>query len=268
MKGSFYCCKEGKRITALISLHNLSYSYTHTSSSTILSEVSLTAQAGEFVSVVGPSGCGKSTLFKIIAGLLEPSRGEVHIHGMPAAERLGRIAYMPQQDLLLPWRSVLENCLLPWEMKRQGSKADAIKNVRELLNRLGLAGIERAYPTELSGGMRGRVAFVRTLMTGGELLLLDEPFGALDALTKRELQRWLLELLDSLDKTVLLITHDLEEALLLSDRIYILPRHAEGRLQELSVGLPRPRHYPMIYDPPFMEMRQELERRLHAEISF
>ncbi|WP_151734683.1 ABC transporter ATP-binding protein ['Paenibacillus yunnanensis' Narsing Rao et al. 2020] len=249
----------------MLSITGLSYSYGPPGTGTVFHNLSLTAGRGEFVAIVGASGCGKSTLFKIIAGLLEHGGGEISLYGEPAgaaAERLGRVAYMPQQDLLLPWRTVLDNCLLPWEIRRDGSKAQAVAQIRELLQRFGLSGTETAFPRQLSGGMRQRIALLRTFAAGRPLLLLDEPFGALDAITKRELHRWLLELWNGIDKTVLLITHDLEEALLLSDRIYIM---AGGTLQELAVPLPRPRTPELSYVPEFAALRREMERCLYAD---
>ncbi|MRN52388.1 ATP-binding cassette domain-containing protein [Paenibacillus sp. LC-T2] len=223
---------------------------------------------GEFISVVGASGCGKSTLFKIIAGLLEPTCGEIDFHSeVSYATRLGQIAYMPQQDLLLPWRTVMDNCLLPWGVKRNQSKKESITQIRGMLQRLGLAELENAYPQELSGGMKQRVAFLRTLVAGGDLMLLDEPFGALDAMTKREMHKWLLELWSEVDKTVLFITHDLEEALLLSDRIYLMSGGRAGGIQEFIVDLPRPRHYKLNYEPRFITLREDLERKLYENHS-
>lgn len=251
----------------MLSITNLSYSYGAGSGGPVIEGLSLNVQQGEFISLVGASGCGKSTLLRIIAGLLEPSGGDISFKGRPAAgstARLGKIGYMPQQDLLLPWRTVLDNCLLAWELKRSGSKAAAVQQIRSLLHSLGLAGTENAYPEELSGGMRQRIALARTLSAGSELLLLDEPFGALDALTKRGLHRWLLQLWSSLGRTVLFITHDLEEALLLSDRICLM--HG-GSLQEIAVPLPRPRYGELIYQPQFMQLREELERRLYESIA-
>lgn len=221
---------------------------------------------GEFISIVGASGCGKSTLFKIIAGLLEPSNGVIELHGTlsaSAGQRLGHVSYMPQQDLLLPWRTVLDNCLLPWELRKDGSKTSAMERIREMLGHFGLAETETAYPAELSGGMRQRIALLRTLAAGNELMLLDEPFGALDAITKRETHHWLLELWGGMNQTVLFITHDLEEALLLSDRIYLMIGGTAGELQEMNVELARPRHYRMNYEPEFVALREELERRLY-----
>jgi putative hydroxymethylpyrimidine transport system ATP-binding protein len=256
----------GMRITALLSLHHLTYSYP-SNSNPIFSNLSLEAHAGEFVSIIGASGSGKSTLFKLMAGLLQPDEGEIRLRGALAPHRLGKVAYMPQKDLLLPWRTVLDNCLLPLELARGDSAFDSAQ-IRELLNRFGLAGYEQAYPDELSGGMRQRVAFLRTLVTGQELLLLDEPFGALDAMTKRGMHKWLLELWGDLRKTVLFITHDLEEAILLSDRIYLMSDSSPQGVQEIAVQLPRPRHYELNYEAAFVKLRQDLERRLHAQTTF
>ncbi|WP_150268401.1 ABC transporter ATP-binding protein [Paenibacillus tepidiphilus] len=250
----------------MLSIAGLSYSY-EPGARPVFADLSLSVRGGEFIAVVGPSGCGKSTLFRIIAGLLEQAGGEVSIYGEPpggAGSRLGRVGYMPQQDLLLPWRTVLDNCLLPWELRKDRSKAQAAAQIRELLARFGLSGTEQSYPRQLSGGMRQRIALLRTLAAGRPLLLLDEPFGALDALTKRELHRWLLELWGGLDKTALLITHDLEEALLLSDRIYIM---SGGTLREHIVPWPHPRTADLSYQPEFAAQRRELERLLHEDFS-
>ncbi|WP_231869902.1 ABC transporter ATP-binding protein [Paenibacillus riograndensis] len=258
--------KGGLAHTNMISMTDLSYSFGTSPETPVFSGLSMDVRQGEFISLVGASGCGKSTLFKIIAGLLQQTGGELNIPGTISADpssRLGRVAYMPQQDLLLPWRTVLDNCLLPWELNRTGSKTEAVRSIRNMLERFGLAGTEQRYPHELSGGMRQRTAMLRTLAAGHKLMLLDEPFGALDAITKRGLHRWLLELWGSLEQTVLFITHDLEEALLLSDRIYLMSGGAGGGVQEFPVDLPRPRHYRLNYDPHFVALRADLERRLY-----
>ncbi|RQW13763.1 ABC transporter ATP-binding protein [Paenibacillus rhizophilus] len=250
-------------IEELLSLRRLSFSFPQ--QKPVFSDLSLTVRKGEFVSIVGASGCGKSTLFKVIAGLLEQTAGEIGLRGSGSGSggnRLGLKAYMPQQDLLLPWRTVLDNCLLPLEIKGRAGK-DKKSVVQDMLKRFGLAGYELAYPHELSGGMRQRAAFLRTLMSGGELMLLDEPFGALDAMTKRDMHRWLLELWGDLGRTVMFITHDLEEAILLSDRIFLMPSGSGGSLQEMNVELPRPRRLEMNYEPGFVSLRAELERRLY-----
>ncbi|MCQ6278812.1 ABC transporter ATP-binding protein [Bacillus sp. EB600] len=230
----------------------------------IFQNVSINVKQGEFVSLIGASGSGKSTLFRLITGLLEPKQGEIWIAGELAANRLGKVGYMPQKDLLLPWRTVMDNILLPLELTKE-NKHPKMAEIREWLSRFGLAAYEKAYPHELSGGMKQRVAFLRTIMTGRDLLLLDEPFGALDALTKRKMHSWLLELWGDLQKTVLFITHDLEEAILLSDRIYLLPGLSGQKVQELKVNLPRPRSPELIYQSEFITMRKELERLISDE---
>ena len=220
----------------------------HGGTVTALTGVSLRVGEGEFVALVGPSGCGKSTLLSIVAGLETPSAGTVSLRGNPEAKRLGRIGYMPQRDLLLPWRTALDNAIAGLQV--QGvPKAEAQRRARALFETFGLTGFERSYPPMLSGGMRQRVAFARTALAARELLLLDEPFGALDALTRAGLQRWLTEIWGRLGTTCLLVTHDVDEALLLADRVYALtPRPGRVRL-ERQVPLERPRRLDMLARP-------------------
>lgn len=251
----------------MLTIEDLSYAFPGEGSAAgvpIFQHVSIDVDQGEFVSIIGASGSGKSTLFRLIAGLIEPDQGKIRLNGRVLHDRLGQTGYMPQKDLLLPWRTVMENVLLPLELAK-GEKQPKEGEIRKWLDRFGLAAYENAYPHELSGGMRQRVAFLRTIMTGRELLLLDEPFGALDALTKRNMQSWLLGLWGELKKTVLFITHDLEEAVLLSDRIYLLPGRHGGKIQEVKVNLERPRTPELIYQPEFIALRKELEWRIHGE---
>lgn len=243
----------------MLSIQELSYSFEE--EKPIFQGLTLDVKRREFVSVIGASGSGKSTLFRLVTGLLEPGQGDILIDGQKTGKRLGSVGYMPQKDLLLPWRTVLENVVLPLEVTKE-SKQARLSEIREWLARFGLAEFENAYPNELSGGMKQRVAFLRTLMTGKELLLLDEPFGALDSLTKRNMHKWLLGLWGELQKTVLFITHDLEEAILLSDRIYLL--QGTG-IKEMKVTLPRPRSSQLIYQSEFITMRKELECLIHNE---
>ena len=194
-----------------------------------LRDVSIRVGAGDFVSIVGPSGCGKSTLFNLIAGLDTPTAGSIVVAGEEATERRTQLCgYMFQKDLLFPWRTVLDNAALGLEVARVCSRDEARKRARALMPRFGLDGFEDHHPGQLSGGMRQRVALLRTLLLERPLLLLDEPFASLDALTRRELQAWLRETWREGSEAALLVTHDVREAVTLSDRVYVMsPRPGE-----------------------------------------
>jgi ABC-type nitrate/sulfonate/bicarbonate transport system ATPase subunit len=183
----------------------------------VLRDLSLEARAGEFVAILGPSGCGKSTALSILSGGTPASAGEVLVDGIADDVRPGRFAYMPQSDALLPWRRVLDNATLGLEV-RGTPRREARERVRPLLPVFGLEGFEDAWPFQLSGGMRQRAALLRTVVQECEVLLLDEPFGALDALTRAEMQRWLESVWAQFRWTVLLVTHDVREAVYLADR--------------------------------------------------
>lgn len=201
-----------------------------------LREVNLHVEAGEFVSIVGPSGCGKSTLFNLVAGIEEPSAGTISVEGHTvAADRRARCGYMFQKDLLLPWRNLLENAALGLEVAGVCSAAEARKRAAALLPRFGLEGFERHRPSELSGGMRQRVALLRTLLLERPLLLLDEPFASLDALTRRELQGWLRATWSTGSRAALLVTHDVGEAVNLSDRVYVMTPRPGSIAAEVEV---------------------------------
>jgi ABC-type nitrate/sulfonate/bicarbonate transport system ATPase subunit len=230
----------------------------------VLDDVSLTVRDGELVTLIGPSGGGKSTLLSILAGLETPTAGSVAIRGDPTARRLGRFGYMPQRDLLLPWRNALSNAAAGLEA--QGARrGEALQRARALFTDFGLAGFERAYPSQLSGGMRQRVAFARTVLASGDLLLLDEPFGALDALTRASLHRWLLDLWERLKRACLLVTHDVDEALLLADRVYALSPRPGHVVLERAVSLPRPRRREHLLAPEAQALRLELLAALEGE---
>ncbi len=222
-----------------------------------LRDVTLAARDGEFVSIIGPSGCGKSTLFNILSGVMRPDQGQVTIDGRNAAGVVGLAGYMPQKDLLLPWRTVLDNVILGMEVAGM-PRPEARRAAGPYLSDFGLAGFEAGYPDTLSGGMRQRAALLRTVLCQKEILLLDEPFGALDALTRSSMHEWLLELWDRLGKTILLVTHDVEEAVLLSDRVYVMTARPGQVRAELAIGLPRPRRYDVVTTQPFMEHKREL----------
>lgn len=220
----------------------------------------------EFVSVVGPSGSGKSTLFHIIGGLAEPTSGEVLIDGGNVTGKRGLISYMPQNDSLLPWRTIVDNVVLSQEIAETGarfSKAEARREAAEWLQRVGLGGYERSYPHELSGGMRQRVSFLRALLGPGEVMCLDEPFGALDALTRMEMQQWLLRIWEETRRTVLFVTHSIDEALLLSDRVYVLGGRPSSIADVIDVPFGRPREESVTASPEF----QQLKRRIYETLS-
>ncbi|WP_336082758.1 ABC transporter ATP-binding protein [Nocardia sp. SSK8] len=230
----------------------------------VLGGVSFTVRAGEFVTVIGPSGCGKSTVFNMLAGLESPDSGSVRCHADDAADTGAHCAYMPQKDLLFPWRSVLDNTVLGLQV--QGvPKAEARRRARALFPAFGLAGFEDARPAQLSGGMRQRAALLRTVVQEREPLLLDEPFGALDSLTRTEMQSWLQEVWQRYRWTVLMITHDIREAVYLSDRVLVLSARPATVRHELHVDLPRPRDLSLITTPEFAALEAELLEILHEE---
>jgi ABC-type nitrate/sulfonate/bicarbonate transport system ATPase subunit len=222
---------------------------------------------GEFVTVVGPSGCGKSTLFNIVAGLEEPDAGGIlRFEGRSchAADLLGRVSFMPQRDLLLPWRNVIDNAVLALEVEgvpRKDARAKALR----MLPEFGLAGFESQYPHQLSGGMRQRVALMRTFLFERDLMLLDEPFGALDALTRAMMQRWLLDVWQKYRRTILFITHDVDEAIFLGDRVLVMTARPGFVKLEQIVDLPRPRRPEIVTSPEFIRLKRTLLDAIEEE---
>jgi ABC-type nitrate/sulfonate/bicarbonate transport system ATPase subunit len=228
---------------------------------TALDGIGLELAPREVVAVVGPSGCGKSTLLELVAGLQEPDEGTVTVAGARVASaRRAACAYMPQRDLLLPWRDALGNAALALECAGV-RRAEARRRAGPLFERFGLAEFERSRPSELSGGMRQRVAFLRTLLPGRPVLLLDEPFGALDALTRASMQEWLAGTLAEEPRTTLLVTHDVEEAVHLADRVLVMSPRPGRVVAEFEVALPRPRS---VTDPAFAALRAEALEALRA----
>lgn len=213
-----------------LNVNKLNFSYTDKK---ILHDLSFEEKDGEFVSILGPSGCGKSTLLNVLAGILKADSGEILIDGSPAEGGCGQFAYMPQNDLLFPWKTILDNVCLYGEIHH--CREEMREKAREQMARFGLEGCENKYPGELSGGMRQRAAFLRTTLCEAGIYLLDEPFGALDVITRSDMQDWLCTLCSDLKKTILLVTHDTDEAIYLSDRILILGAPGEGIRQEIAV---------------------------------
>ena len=222
-----------------------------------LEDISLEVPRGKFVSIIGPSGCGKSTLFNIIAGLIKPSSGCILEDGKDITGQKGHVGYMLQKDLLLPWRTTLKNINLGLEIRGYDAK-QAEERARPLMQRYGLGGFEHSYPRELSGGMRQRAALLRTLLYDRDLLLLDEPFGALDAQTRLTMQGWLLQIWADFHKTVLFVTHDIDESIYLSDVVYVLSGRPGGVKAVVAVDIERPRSQLAMTSSQFMKLKHEL----------
>ncbi len=243
-----------------VAIRGLSHSFAELE---VLAELDLEAPAHTVLGLVGPSGCGKSTLLEILCGLREPSAGTVAVgEAEDAAGRLARCAYMPQRDLLLPWYSALDNAALALRNRGAG-RAEARRAAGELFDRFGLAGFEHERPDRLSGGMRQRVAFLRTLVAGKPVLALDEPFAALDAITRAEMQEWLAGALREDPRTAVLVSHDVEEALYLCDRVAVLSARPGRVVAELQAPAPRaPDRVAAVTDPAFVRAREAALRAL------
>lgn len=231
----------------------------------IIDNLSFSVDKGEFVSVIGPSGCGKSTIFRLINKLLLPKAGEIRVGGSNIEEMKQVCGYMPQQDLLFPWRTVEENLRLPLEIRGGFSGAEMKERTDEALRSVGLENWGNKAPSELSGGMRQRAAFARTLLTGAELLLLDEPFSALDYLTRISMREWLLKQWERERKTVLFITHDVEEAIFLSGRVLVAECTPIRALTSVQVPLGYPRSVETLRDPAAAELKEHLIRKLRRD---
>ncbi|MDX3925827.1 MAG: ABC transporter ATP-binding protein [Shinella sp.] len=233
---------------------------------TALAPTDLSVKTGEFISVVGPSGCGKSTMFNIIAGVLEPSSGHVLIDGKDVTNKSGHVGYMLQKDLLLPWRTVLDNIMLGAVLKGGASRAQCEEGVA-LARRYGLGDFINHYPAALSGGMRQRVALMRTLAMHHDVMLLDEPFGALDSQTRLSMQQWLLSVWEKEKRTIVFVTHDIDEAIFLADRVVVMtPR--PGRIHEIiDVPIERPRPVSSLTRPEFVELKQLILSTIYQNAS-
>ncbi|MCX6392054.1 MAG: ABC transporter ATP-binding protein [Actinobacteria bacterium] len=230
----------------------------------VLDDLSLHVERGEFVSILGPSGCGKSTILSVLNGTEPADSGELLLDGEPLNRMQSPFAWMPQHDVLFPWRTVEQNVALGGEVAGGLSKREALAQARALLPTFGLDEFGATRPYQLSGGMRQRAAFARTVAQGRDILLLDEPFGALDALTRTELQLWLEQIWGRERWTVVLITHDVREAVLLSDRVYVLGPRATGITLELEIPLPRPRSLELLGNADAAALERELLQALHA----
>ena len=222
-----------------------------------LEDISLKLKRNQFVSILGPSGCGKSTLFNIISGLEMPDRGKVIIDDRQYNGKTGRVSYMRQKDLLFPWNNIINNVCLPLFVKG-GNKKNSYARAKKYFRDFGLEGFEDKYPNQLSGGMRQRAALLRTYLFADDIMLLDEPFGNLDAITRRKMQLWLLEILKKINASVLFITHDIDEAIFLSDRIYLLSKRPAVVREIFDIDIRRSHDKKLFTTPEFNKLKEEI----------
>ncbi|GKV69668.1 ABC transporter ATP-binding protein [Sporosarcina sp. NCCP-2716] len=243
---------------ARLTLDHIAKSY---GSNEVLRNITLSVGDAEFVSILGPSGSGKSTIFQLIGGLYTPDAGTISLDGSVLNGSRGHISYMPQSPALFPWRTVLQNVRLSAEVA--GIKPDE-EQMKELIRSAGLAGYEHAYPDELSGGMKQRVSFIRSLNAPQQIICLDEPFSALDEFTRLEMQQWLLSIWETNRKSILFITHNIDEALFLSDRIIVLSDKPAAVKKELTVPFARPRTEDLLLSGPFLQLKREIYSELRG----
>ena len=223
----------------------------------VLSEISFRVEKNEFVSIMGPSGCGKSTLLRLLAGLDRDYEGSVNVDGTDLREKRVPVCYMLQKDHLMPWRTLMENVLLPAEIEGADLKKEA-EIIRPMLKEFGLEEFENYRPHALSGGMRQRAALLRTYRMRGDIMLLDEPFGALDEITRMQMQDWLLDVWGRHRKTVLFVTHNIDEAVLLSDRVLVMSSRPGSIVKDIRIGFPRPRNRDMLLSNQFLSYKGDI----------
>lgn len=243
-------CQNNKKIK----IENISKSFQDI---LVLDNISIEAEENEFVSILGASGSGKSTIFNIISGILEPDDGKVLIEGEDYTGKSGRVSYMYQKDLLLPWKKIIDNAAIPLIIKGK-TKKQAREEAVKFFKIFGLEGFEYKYPHQLSGGMRQRAALLRTYLFSNDIMLLDEPFGALDALTRSKMHYWMIDVIRKLNTTVLFITHDIEEAIFLSDKIYIISDKPALIKEEVIINLPKERSRDIITTTEFNDIKKHI----------
>ncbi len=248
----------------MLTFKNVTFQYPEDKEA-MMKGLSFHVDKGEFVSLIGASGCGKSTIFRLINRLLEPDQGEIYVDGKEIHGIKSYAGYMPQKDLLFPWRTIEKNLCLPMEIQKK-SKAEQEKRVTEVLREVGLEDYRNKYPKDLSGGMRQRISFARTLLTDAELMLLDEPFSALDALTRMDMQEWLLRQWEHFHKTVLFITHDVEEAVFLSKKIYIITETPITQIEIAEVPEAYPRNREFLRRPEIEALKSRLTMQLRKQV--
>ena len=233
----------------------------------IIDQLSFSVEPGSFHCIIGVSGCGKSTIFRMTNGLLQPKAGTIRVGGRPIGEQTHYCGYMPQKDLLFPWRTIGENLALPLEIQGGTTKQERRELIDAALADVGLEGCRDKMPQELSGGMRQRAAFARTMLTGSDLLLLDEPFSALDFLTRISMQEWLLDQWQRHKKTILFITHDVEEAVFLSSSVLVVESTPIRSLREIPVPMDYPRTRQDLARPEIVGLREQLVDMLRKQVT-
>ena len=243
----------------ILSVNNISKAF---GENKVLENVSVLLKKGEIVSLLGISGSGKTTLFNIISGLLDADEGEILLDGESIVGRTGKVSYMLQKDLLLPYYTVLDNVCLPLIIKKKLKKSEARKYAEGFFGQFGLEGTQKLYPAQLSGGMKQRAAFLRTYLSSEGVALLDEPFSALDTITRSAMHSWYLEIMNEIELSTLFVTHDIDEAILLSDRIYILSGNPGRISREFSIDQPKPRSGDFILTEDFLAYKRRIIEQL------
>ena len=250
---------------SILSFDNVSYRYPGEDFD-IIDRLSFSVEPGSFHCIIGISGCGKSTIFRMTNGLLQPKAGTICVNGIPVTGQKHYCGYMPQKDMLFPWRTIGENLALPLEIQRKYTRAEQRELIDAALADVGLEGCRDKRPDELSGGMRQRAAFARTMLTGSDLLLLDEPFSALDFLTHISMQEWLLDQWQRHKKTILFITHDVEEAVFLSSSVLVVEKTPIRTLREIPVPMNAPRTRKDLSRPEIVELKEQLVDMLRKQV--
>ena len=248
----------------LLRFENVSFKYDEDEDK-IIENLSFNVNKGQFVSIIGASGCGKSTIFRLVTKLLKADEGEIFVDGKNIKDGNIGTGYMPQKDLLFPWRTIKKNILLPMEIHKKDKK-EMSKKADDILKQVGLYEYKDKYPKDLSGGMRQRISFARTLLTESDLLLLDEPFSALDSLTRLSMQEWLIDQWQHMNKTVVFITHDVEEAIFLSSHIYVVTDDPIKELKEIEVPLSYPRTRDQLKRDDMIELKEDLINQLRRQV--
>ena len=248
----------------MVEFKNVTFKYTE-DIEPIIKDLSFSVSKGDFVSIIGASGYGKSTIFRLINGLEKVQNGDIFYEGKSIYEQSNFCAFMPQKDLLFPWRTIKDNLAIPLEIKKI-PKQDRIKMIDDILNEVNLSEYKNKYPKDLSGGMKQRISFARTLLTGSDVLLLDEPFSALDSLTKIDMQEWLLDQWVKHKKTIIFITHDVEEAIFLSNKIYLIKEKPIIDMEEIHIPIEYPRDRSFLKNNEIIELKETLINSLRKKV--